>query len=248
MRKIIAFAITFILVISIVGCSKNDNKGSITFYGEATKESTEPASKESFALTEEQAVKLQNIIGNHCDEWNDNVITDRLAYYFDGYFELGSENPKYYFTYEHNGIYQDKAFVELTTDEMQYIKDLQNTLSAAKNPDRGRPISAYIGDYVTTIQITHYIGGQETKWTANGDAVAALREWANALRYEIAEFEEGSTPGDSDGGEVWDFVLTEGDYPGFSYIINGTEECYLLIESYWYVVTNPSNPPVSEQE
>ena len=108
----------------------------------------------------------------------------------------------------------------------------------------GRPITAYIGDSVTTVDITHHISGKSTQWTAEGEDVESLRNWAAKLEYELFEFEEGQSPGDSDGGEIYDFVLTEGGYPGFSYVINGTEDCYLLIEGYWFSVKNPSEPPV----
>ena len=110
----------------------------------------------------------------------------------------------------------------------------------------GRPISTYIGDSVNTVDITHHISGKSTQWTAEGEDVESLRDWAAKLEYELFEFEEGQSPGDSDGGEVYDFVLTEGGYPGFSYVINGTEDCYLLIEGYWFSVKNPSEPPVIE--
>ena len=110
----------------------------------------------------------------------------------------------------------------------------------------GRPIAAYIGDSVTTVNISHHIAGQTTQWVAEGEEVNSLRDWATKLEYEILEFEEGQSPGDSDGGEVYDFVLTEGGFPGFSYVINGTDDCYLLIEGYWFSIRNPSNPPVTE--
>ncbi len=111
-------------------------------------------------------------------------------------------------------------------------------------PDR--PITAYIGDSVTTVDIKHHISGKSAQWSAEGEEVEALRDWASKLEYELFEFEEGQSPGDSDGGEVYDFVLTEGGYPGFSYVVNGTENCYLLIEGYWFSVKNPSGPPVME--
>ena len=113
-------------------------------------------------------------------------------------------------------------------------------------PDRS--ISAYIGDYVTKVDITYHIGKETTQWAAEGGEVSNLRAWASKLEYEIFEFEEGQSPGDSNGGEVYDFVLTEGDYPGFSYVINGSDDCYLLIEGYWYSVSNPSTPPVTIPE
>lgn len=40
-------------------------------------------------------------------------------------------------------------------------------------------------------------------------------------------------------------MLTEGYYPGFSYVSCGPDDCYLLIEGYWYSVTNPSDPPTA---
>lgn len=110
----------------------------------------------------------------------------------------------------------------------------------------GRPIAAYIGDSVTTVNISHHIEGQTAQWAAEGEEVDSLRDWAAKLEYELLEFEEGRSPGDSDGGEVYDFVLTEGGFPGFSYVINGPDDCYLLIEGYWFSVRNPSDPPVTE--
>lgn len=112
----------------------------------------------------------------------------------------------------------------------------------------GRPIAAYIGDYVTAVDITHHIAGKTTQWVATGAEIESLRVWLSELKYELVEFEDGQSPGDNDGGETFDFSLTEGDYPGFSYIINGTDDCYLLIESYWYSVANPSIPPVTNVE
>lgn len=113
-------------------------------------------------------------------------------------------------------------------------------------PGSDRLISVYIGDEVTKVDITHYISGRSTEWAAEGEDVDDLRDWVSKLEYELFAFEEGQSPGDGDGGEVYDFTLTEGDCPGFSYVINGPEDCYLLIEGNWYSVSNPSDPPVRE--
>mgnify|MGYP007032836972 CR=1 FL=1 len=32
-----------------------------------------------------------------------------------------------------------------------------------------------------------------------------------------------------------------------SYVINGPEDCYLLIEGRWYLVKNPLEPPISDK-
>lgn len=111
----------------------------------------------------------------------------------------------------------------------------------------GRPVSAYIGEYVSKIEIAHSAGGTESKWTAAGAEVDSLRSWANGLKYDILDVEEGQTPGDRDGGEVYSFALTEGEYPGFSYVIDGSDS-YLLIEGHWYTVSNPSRSPCVEQD
>lgn len=66
------------------------------------------------------------------------------------------------------------------------------------------------------------------------------------LQYKHQTYTKGNSPDDVEGGEVYNFEMAEGDYPRFSYIINGKNNCYLLIEGEWYSVSNLSNPPVSE--
>ncbi len=107
----------------------------------------------------------------------------------------------------------------------------------------GRPVSTYIGDYVTRVDMTHSVGGVTTQWVAENEEVDRLRTWASELEYEIFADEEGRSPVDEEEGERYNFVLTEGDYPGFTYIINGPDDCYLLIEGNWFSVLNPSDPP-----
>ncbi len=65
----------------------------------------------------------------------------------------------------------------------------------------GRPIAAYIADDVTKAEITHRAGGTVAEWTAEGDELDALRDWASRLKYELLDWEEN--PGDRDGGEVY---------------------------------------------
>ena len=107
-----------------------------------------------------------------------------------------------------------------------------------------KPIAIYIGDDVTEIKITHILGGQLTEWSIEDDDISLLQTWVNGLDYKSITFEEGNTPGDSNGGEIYWFELTGGDYSDFDYIITGPDDCYLLIEGRWYVVRNPSAPPV----
>lgn len=112
--------------------------------------------------------------------------------------------------------------------------------------DSDRLTPAVISDYVTKVDIQHHRGGKSTQWAAKGEDVDNLRDWASKLECELLEYEAGQSPGDCNGGEIYNFTLTEGDDPGFSYVISGPNQCYLLIEGTWYSVLNPSNPPVTE--
>ncbi len=99
-------------------------------------------------------------------------------------------------------------------------------------------------DSVTAVDVSHTICGQTTQWSIDGADLDSLKAWTSDLEYRLQTFEEGESPGDCDGGEVYDFTPLEGEYPGFCYIINGLDKCYLLIDGSWYFVSNPSDPPV----
>lgn len=74
-----------------------------------------------------------------------------------------------------------------------------------------------------------------------------LREWLSKFSYKYLEVKEGQFPGDNNGSEVYTFTLIGDDWLGFSYVINGENDCYLLNpEGYWFAVSNPSTPPVTE--
>ena len=101
--------------------------GNITFYEEPVKEAQNGNGTITVSLSrdlnEEQADKLKDILDD-VDEWVDDHSVDRLAYYFDGDFELSDGEHSYYFTYEYNVIYYDHYFAEIPAEDMQYIKDL----------------------------------------------------------------------------------------------------------------------------
>ncbi len=112
--------------------------------------------------------------------------------------------------------------------------------------ERSKPIAAVIQDDIILINVTHIVGSQITKFSVEEDSLDDLRLWVADLEYKHHTYTKGNSPGDVDGGEVYSFEMIEGDYPGFSYIINGKNNCYLLIEGEWYSVSNPSNPPVAK--
>ena len=101
--------------------------GNMTFYEEPVKEAQNGTGTVTVCLSrdlnEEQADKLKDILDD-VDEWVDDRSVDRLAYYFDGDFELSDREHSYYFTYEYNVIYYDHYYAEIPAEDMQYIKDL----------------------------------------------------------------------------------------------------------------------------
>lgn len=117
-------------------------------------------------------------------------------------------------------------------------------VSCGYNPKK--PVAGHIDQNVTKIDITHRVGVEIAEWSVEGKEIEALREWLDKLAYTLVEVEEGKTPGDNNGGEVYNFDLIGGVWPNFSYVINGKDDCYILFEGNWFVVTNPSNPPVVE--
>ena len=98
-------------------------KGSIEFYSEPTKEGTDPVSVTTKELSSEQIRKIQSII-EEVEEWTDDHAVDRLAYYFDGEITLSTQEHTYYFTYEHDVLYYDHYFAEISGKDMNYIKDI----------------------------------------------------------------------------------------------------------------------------
>ena len=111
-----------------------------------------------------------------------------------------------------------------------------------------RPAAALIGEDAASVTVSHTARGQTTEWVVSGPDLEELRAWAAGLAGEPREFEAGRTPGDTEGGAAYDFVPAEGGRPGFSYLVNGPEDCYLTLEGRWYFVRNPSAPPVAPPE
>lgn len=129
MKKYIAWFLVLLCVLGLIGCSSPSNEditGTIKFYSEATKEFTTPVSSTSMELSKAQAEEIKRILHN-VTEWVDDHSVDRLAYYFDGEFQLSDSEFVYYFTYEYDVIYYDHYIGKITAEEMQFIKSIQGT-------------------------------------------------------------------------------------------------------------------------
>lgn len=106
--------------------------------------------------------------------------------------------------------------------------------------------AALIAPEITSIDIVHIRGGQQSELEIRGTEVDTFRAWVSELKYKHRQFKEGESPGDADGGEVYEFSFPEKEDSSFSYYIGGPDNCYLIINGEWYLVSNPATPPISD--
>ena len=112
--------------------------GTAVFYDGPVKEAQ--ASKRSITvghsieLTQVQADTLKAVVDN-VEEWTDDHMVDRLAYWFDGHFELADREFEYYFTDQHNVVYYDHYFAEIPEDDMRFIMELN--FGGSEKPSEG---------------------------------------------------------------------------------------------------------------
>lgn len=114
-------------------------------------------------------------------------------------------------------------------------------LLCACSGETGRFFITMLPDDIEQVAVTHYLSGQETGWTLEGDALEEWKSWLAGRSARQKNFKEGSAPGDVDGGEVYSFAINDGE-AGVSYVINGENDCYLLFAGAWYAVSNPTDP------
>lgn len=99
-----------------------------------------------------------------------------------------------------------------------------------------------IGEDTEAVAVSHTVAGTLETADLTGTGLNDLIRWAGGLECESVEFGEGETPGDAEGGEAWSFSTSDGEL--FSYISVGSIS-YVLAEGDWYLVGNPSEPPIS---
>lgn len=145
----------------------------------------------------------------------------------------------HYSIFEYGGVVFD---VRCQSNDADMIYTVLNKILGSKTSTRSRPVSAYIQEDVSQVIVTHSNSETYHVWTEYGDDLDALREWTNGLIYDILP--DSQKPGNLTECEQYRISISEGDYPGFTYIINGDNH-YLEIEGYWYAVTIPSYPPVT---
>ncbi len=94
---------------------------------------------------------------------------------------------------------------------------------------------------IVRISVSHSRSNQVIKWSIYGDEIEEWEKWLDKLSARKKNFEEGNTPGDVNGGEVYSFVIND-EEASISYVINGVDDCYIFYENEWYAVSKPSNP------
>lgn len=154
--------------------------GTAVFYDGPVKEAQ--ASKKSITvghsveLTQEQADKLKAVVDN-VDEWTDDHMVDRLAYWFNGHFELADREFEYYFTYQYNVIYYDHYFAEIPEDDMRFIMELNPGGSEKPSEGSGEDVPFYVisdGKRVAP----HVEFAYSREWTGDGWLYADGVDWS----------------------------------------------------------------------
>lgn len=98
-------------------------------------------------------------------------------------------------------------------------------------------------DISAPLDAYHIQGTYVTEWQPTDDEITAIGEWYASLEVKHKNFKDGETPSDVEGGEVYNFSTENNE---FSYVIS--EKNYILTGDKWYLVKNPSLPPVETPE
>lgn len=74
---------------------------------------------------------------------------------------------------------------------------------------------------VERLYLTHTLAGESHSQVLEGDACRELVAWIAQLDFQPVAFAQGASPGDAEGGEVYDIALEQGGASCFSYVITG---------------------------
>lgn len=98
-----------------------------------------------------------------------------------------------------------------------------------------------------SLTVTHLSSGTEKVFTLEGIELDALKDWASSLSFrEKVTFQDGNYPGQNEeGGELYLFQFNGND-SSLSYRNFG--DCYFVVGEDWYLVSNPSNPPIGNTD
>jgi beta-lactamase regulating signal transducer with metallopeptidase domain len=133
-------------------------------------------------------------------------------------------------------VFTQSAQAETPPPQTMFALDVNN----------GGKMTLY-ADAITRMRVLHITGGQSTGYgIADKMSIARIGDWVGDLSVEREYFAYGQTPGDSEGGEVYDFTADDGSgFAGLFFYGNyGSGKCYIVCDDVWYKVKNPSDPPL----
>ena len=101
----------------------------LLFYEKPTREKTTPDIGRTITISGDRpgGTELINEIKSFVDKfrfWNDDYLTDRVQFYFDGDITFSDRESVYYFSYEQRELYYDHYFVQITSKDVEYLKSL----------------------------------------------------------------------------------------------------------------------------
>lgn len=95
---------------------------------------------------------------------------------------------------------------------------------------------------VSTVEVTYYVYSSDTSRELNEDEITAVKEWVTTLQLQNIDFDNGETPSEVyAGGESYKFNVNNGE---ISFRYSSIDEDYIVINDEWYLVLNPSFPPI----
>lgn len=244
MKKKSVFVLVLTLAFTLAGCVAKTIKGNEVYsFPEPTKQITG-----SFYS---QGATNDFVIGT--EEYNpDDLSVMSVIEWFYNLNLRKCEKPEdveggEYYSFEINGEtvfgYQDRG-----GDEAYIIAS--NTWYKVKNPSVPPidpqtyfiTLKEILVNEVSNIKVTHDFYPFEITRELNNNEIAIIKKCAVALDWEQMPLGEGETPDNNAGGEAWVFNINDGEIT-FTYVYQGVSSA-ILIDSEWYAVKNPSNPPV----
>lgn len=96
---------------------------------------------------------------------------------------------------------------------------------------------------ITSVEISgFYNGGELEPWTLTQAEIDELSTWIAQLSLEHRTYAEGETPNKVwSGGVSYRFNVNDGEI-SFSWV--SIDKAYILYDSEWYEIVNPSAPPL----
>ena len=163
-----------------------------------------PGLSADVTLLQDQTVFNALHILDGVDDWVNDALVDRLAYYFDGHIEFSGDKSRYYFTYEYNVIYINQQFAEIPEEDMQYIKDIALSNSLPVDLYLEQPDSFSYAEVTDTFKDGG--AGVKSEGFVNTESASISRIWdvkTQAQKECTIEYDTVSVAYD-EAAEVWE--------------------------------------------